>query len=138
MTEKYRGDHIGSLPRPETLFAARRGHDAGEVSDADLRETEDQVITIAVRGQEASGIDVLTEGEFRRRDFRSGFAQAVDLLTEAEQYAKLALVNLPTAGWDVHRTFGGFRDSGSAFKKQSAPGIRFYTRIKTAAVRFAW
>jgi 5-methyltetrahydropteroyltriglutamate--homocysteine methyltransferase len=78
MTEKYRGDHIGSLLRPETLLAARRGHDAGEVSDADLRETEDQAITIAVRGQEASGIGVLTDGEFRRRDFRSGFAQAVD------------------------------------------------------------
>ncbi|WP_187365995.1 hypothetical protein [Trebonia kvetii] len=38
MTEKCRGDHIGSLLRPETLLAARRGHDAGEVSDADLRE----------------------------------------------------------------------------------------------------
>jgi 5-methyltetrahydropteroyltriglutamate--homocysteine methyltransferase len=78
MTEKYRGDHIGSLLRPQTLLAARRGHDAGEVSDADLRETEDQAITIAVRGQEASGIGAATDGEFRRRDFRSGFAQAVD------------------------------------------------------------
>ena len=47
-------------------------------------------------------------------------------------------VNLPTAGWDVHHPFGGFRDSGSAFKVQGAPGIRFYTRIKTAAVRFSW
>jgi acyl-CoA reductase-like NAD-dependent aldehyde dehydrogenase len=55
-------------------------------------------------------------------------------LTEAGQVA----VNLPTAGWDVHHPFGGFRESGSAFKEQGAPGLRFYTRIKTAAVRFTW
>ena len=47
-------------------------------------------------------------------------------------------VNLPTAGWDVHHPFGGFRESGSAFKEQGRPGLRFYTRIKTSAVRFAW
>ena len=47
-------------------------------------------------------------------------------------------MNLPTSGWDVHHPFGGFRDSGSAFKEQGAPGLRFYTRLKTAAVRYAW
>jgi len=47
-------------------------------------------------------------------------------------------VNLPTSGWDVHHPFGGFRDSGSAFKEQGAAGLRFSIRIKTAAVRFAW
>jgi 5-methyltetrahydropteroyltriglutamate--homocysteine methyltransferase len=77
-TGKFRADHIGSLLRPGVLLDARRGHDAGAVTDAGLRETEDQAITIAVRGQEASGIGVVTDGEFRRRDFRSGFAQAVD------------------------------------------------------------
>ena len=47
-------------------------------------------------------------------------------------------VNLPTSGWDVHHPFAGFRESGSPFKEQGAPGLRFYTRIKTAAVRYAW
>jgi alpha-ketoglutaric semialdehyde dehydrogenase len=55
-------------------------------------------------------------------------------LAEAGQVA----VNLTTAGWDVHHPFGGFRESGSAFKEQGSPGIRFYTRIKTAATRFVW
>jgi aldehyde dehydrogenase (NAD+) len=64
-------------------------------------------------------------------------------LTAANEFIELAeagqvAVNLPTAGWDVHHPFGGFRESGSAFKEQGAPGLRFYTRIKTAAVRFAW
>jgi acyl-CoA reductase-like NAD-dependent aldehyde dehydrogenase len=64
-------------------------------------------------------------------------------LTAANQFIDLAeagqvAVNLPTAGWDVHHPFGGFRESGSPFKEQGSPGLRFYTRIKTSAVRFAW
>jgi alpha-ketoglutaric semialdehyde dehydrogenase len=39
---------------------------------------------------------------------------------------------------EIHHPFGGFHESGSAFKEQGAPGLRFYTRIKTTAVRFAW
>jgi len=47
-------------------------------------------------------------------------------------------VNLPTSGWDVHQPFGGFKDSGSPFKEQGLEGVRFYTRVKTAAIRFDW
>jgi aldehyde dehydrogenase (NAD+) len=47
-------------------------------------------------------------------------------------------VNLPTSGWDVHQPFGGFKHSGSAFKEQGLEGLRFYTRVKTAAIRFDW
>jgi aldehyde dehydrogenase (NAD+) len=63
-----------------------------------------------------------------------GQAHAFIDLAEAGQVS----VNLPTSGWDVHHPFGGFHASGSPFKEQGAPGLRFYTRIKTAAVRFAW
>jgi 5-methyltetrahydropteroyltriglutamate--homocysteine methyltransferase len=78
MTEgRFRADHIGSLLRPEALLQARRGHDAGQVSDTELQAAEDAAITAAVRLQEESGISVITDGEFRRRDFRSGFVQAV-------------------------------------------------------------
>jgi alpha-ketoglutaric semialdehyde dehydrogenase len=45
-------------------------------------------------------------------------------------------VNLPTSGWDVHQPFGGFRDSGSAFKEQGLEALRFYSRVKTSAMRF--
>ena len=47
-------------------------------------------------------------------------------------------VNLPTSGWDIHQPFGGFKDSGSPFKEQGLEGLRFYTRVKTAAIRFDW
>ena len=44
-------------------------------------------------------------------------------------------VNLSTAGWDVHLPFGGFRESGSAFKEQGQQALAFYTRTKTVAMR---
>ena len=68
--------------------------------------------------------------------FTTSLTAANTFIERAE--AGQVAVNLPTAGWDVHHPFGGFRESGSAFKEQGAPGLRFYTRIKTAAVRFAW
>jgi aldehyde dehydrogenase (NAD+) len=46
-------------------------------------------------------------------------------------------VNLPTSGWDVHHPFGGFLDSGSPFKEQGLEALRFYTRVKTVAVKSA-
>jgi aldehyde dehydrogenase (NAD+) len=68
--------------------------------------------------------------------FTTSLRRAHEFIDRAE--AGQVSVNLPTSGWDVHHPFGGFRDSGSPFKEQGAPGLRFYTRIKTAAVRFAW
>ncbi|MDR7188404.1 acyl-CoA reductase-like NAD-dependent aldehyde dehydrogenase [Microbacterium sp. BE35] len=44
-------------------------------------------------------------------------------------------VNQPTSGWDIHQAFGGFKESGSPFKEQGHEALRFYTRVKTAAVR---
>jgi alpha-ketoglutaric semialdehyde dehydrogenase len=91
---------------------------------------------------EASGFD---EAMQLANDTRYGLAAAVfttslasaHAFTEQAQAGQVA-VNLPTAGWDVHHPFEGFRESGSPFKEQGAPGIRFYTRIKTAATRFSW
>lgn len=63
-------------------------------------------------------------------------------LEHANRFADMAdagqvAVNLPTSGWDVHLPFGGFRESGSAFKEQGLDGLRFYTRTKTVAMRYA-
>jgi alpha-ketoglutaric semialdehyde dehydrogenase len=68
--------------------------------------------------------------------FTTDLTSGARFLEEAE--AGQVAVNLPTAGWDVHHPFGGFRESGSPFKEQGAPGLRFYTRIKTTAVRYQW
>jgi aldehyde dehydrogenase (NAD+) len=75
-------------------------------------------------------------------DTRYGLSSAVftDSLEATYEFADRmdtgqVAVNLPTAGWDVHLPFGGFRESGSAFKEQGAQGLEFYTRVKTVAMR---
>jgi alpha-ketoglutaric semialdehyde dehydrogenase len=102
----------------------------------------DEVFGPVVAACEARGFDEAVE---LANDSRYGLSAAVftNSLRWASEFVERAeagqvAVNLPTSGWDVHHPFGGFRDSGSPFKEQGAPGLRFYTRLKTAAVRFAW
>lgn len=64
--------------------------------------------------------------------FTSSLGAAHRFIDEAD--AGQVSVNLPTSGWDVHQPFGGFKNSGSAFKEQGIEGLRFYARTKTAAV----
>lgn len=47
-----------------------------------------------------------------------------------------APASLPTSGWDVHKAFGGFGDSGSAFSEQGLEGRQFYTGVKAVAIHY--
>ena len=88
---------------------------------------------LAVR--EVEGFD---EAVAAANDSRYGSAAVFTTsLRQAHRFVDLAdvgqvAVNLPTSGWDVHMPFGGFRESGSAFKEQGLDALRFYTRTKTA------
>ncbi len=68
-----RADHIGSLIRPPRLKQAREAHERGEISDADLRAAQDEAIRDVVALQEAAGLPVLTDGEFRRSTYSDSF-----------------------------------------------------------------
>ena len=88
-------------------------------------------------------VDGFDEAVTATNDSRYGLSAAVFTrsLESAHRFADLAdtgqvAVNLPTSGWDVHMPFGGFRESGSAFKEQGVDALRFYTRTKTVAIRY--
>ncbi len=76
--KKIRTDVIGSLPRPPALKEARAKFDEGKLSGAEFRALEDQAVNEAVQMQEAIGLDVLTDGEFRRLNFQDSFGMSVD------------------------------------------------------------
>lgn len=89
-------------------------------------------------------VDGFDEAVAAANDSRYGLSAAIFTrsLEAAHRFADLAdtgqvAVNLPTSGWDVHMPFGGFRESGSAFKEQGVDALRFYTRTKTVAIHFA-
>ncbi|HTT24683.1 MAG TPA: cobalamin-independent methionine synthase II family protein [Candidatus Sulfotelmatobacter sp.] len=73
MPSGYRADHVGSLLRPPALLQARQSSTDGE----QLRKIEDEFILEAIRRQNDIGLDILTDGELRRRNFMSDFVDAV-------------------------------------------------------------
>lgn len=91
-----RAEHVGSLLRPpelraafETLGAHRPGlsmrqEDLTDDQRAELRDAEDTAITEAVRRQLECGLDVVTDGEFRRTLFVNSFYDAIDGLAPAD------------------------------------------------------
>jgi 5-methyltetrahydropteroyltriglutamate--homocysteine methyltransferase len=81
VTFKFRGDQVGSLLRPPALLDARRRAEAKEISPEELREAENEAIAAAVKMQKEAGVDVFTDGEFRRADFRAGIVDAFDGIT---------------------------------------------------------
>ena len=72
MGETFRTDQVGSLLRPQELLDARASYGEGKITLEQLRETEDKAILKALEMQRKIGIDILVDGEFRRRAFYSG------------------------------------------------------------------
>lgn len=69
----FRADHIGSLLRPQELIDARVRFEAGEIDAEEMRELEDLAIRDVVHLQEDAGLEVITDGEYRRNTYFSHF-----------------------------------------------------------------
>ncbi|NQV59856.1 MAG: 5-methyltetrahydropteroyltriglutamate--homocysteine S-methyltransferase [Alphaproteobacteria bacterium] len=65
----FRAEHVGSLLRPKELTAAFRQHAAGEIDDAAFARIQDAAIREIVALQQAAGLGVVTDGEFRRGSY---------------------------------------------------------------------
>jgi 5-methyltetrahydropteroyltriglutamate--homocysteine methyltransferase len=77
-TPPFRADHVGSLLRPAALKEARAKREKGEIADAQLKEVEDREIERAIRKQEAIGLKLATDGEFRRSWWQFDFYKGLD------------------------------------------------------------
>ncbi|MFB3108925.1 MAG: methionine synthase [Candidatus Binatia bacterium] len=74
---KIRTDIVGSLLRPAHLKQVRTRYDLGEIDADELRGVENDAIRQAVKMQEGVGLDVVTDGEFRRLNFQDSFGTSV-------------------------------------------------------------
>jgi 5-methyltetrahydropteroyltriglutamate--homocysteine methyltransferase len=74
----YRADHVGSFLRPPDLLDARTAHADGRIGDAELRSTEDRAILTILELQRQVGLDVYSDGEYRRGMWITGLPAAVD------------------------------------------------------------
>jgi len=75
---KFRADHVGSLLRPPELLQARTDFAEGGIDRERLRAIEDESVLKALEVQREAGVDVFTEGEYRRTGWSTGVREAVE------------------------------------------------------------
>ncbi len=77
----FRAEHVGSLPRPDRLLAARERFAKGEIPREELRRIELECIGEAVALQERVGIGAVTDGEYPKTGWREFLFEKCDGFT---------------------------------------------------------
>jgi 5-methyltetrahydropteroyltriglutamate--homocysteine methyltransferase len=77
----FRAEQVGSLLRPGPVIEARTRFKKGEISAQDLRAVEDEAIIDEIKMVESLGMNVVTDGEFRREYFHLDFLEKLDGVT---------------------------------------------------------
>lgn len=97
----YHADHVGSLLRPPELLAARLQWKAGALAKDALRKLEDDAIRDAVRLQEELGLNIITDGEFRRENWWIDFIRQIDgiKISEPDQGAEFKTSHQEGSGY---------------------------------------
>jgi 5-methyltetrahydropteroyltriglutamate--homocysteine methyltransferase len=80
----FRADHVGSLLRPAALLRAREAHEAGKLTQEELRQGEDDAIREVVRLQEEIGLEGVTDGEYRRGSWHMDFLYQLGGVTKVQ------------------------------------------------------
>ncbi|WP_199104135.1 5-methyltetrahydropteroyltriglutamate--homocysteine S-methyltransferase [Aquitalea sp. ASV11] len=69
---------IGSFPQTASIRSARAAFKRGELSASEYQQAMQQDIALAIRRQEALGLDVLVHGEAERNDMVEYFGEQLD------------------------------------------------------------
>jgi 5-methyltetrahydropteroyltriglutamate--homocysteine methyltransferase len=77
-TPPYRADHVGSILRSAPVKEARAKHAKGEITPAQLKEVEDREIQKIIKKQEEIGLQLATDGEYRRSFWHFDFFSMLD------------------------------------------------------------
>src|SRR5882724_340694 len=124
---------VGSLPRPVWLAdpQQQRVYTSHRLEGEALREAQDDAVMLALRDQELAGLDIVTDGEQRRRHYIWGFCEGltgidfeklVKLETRGNRYGVLV---------DAARVVGPIRRPRSVFLE----ALRFLKTHTTKPVK---
>ena len=135
MAIRFRADNIGSLLRPEELLDARVALREGRMTEQEARGIEDRSILKALEMQKAAGVQVFTDGEYRRDIFTADITKAMDGLVPGKPVVKFEWRgkgkdlaeeskegNLQYIVGGKLRKKGRFTPNEAPFLKQHAPG----------------
>src|SRR5215813_14803692 len=69
---------VGSLPRPTWLVPPGQMYVDWKLEEHMRKEAQDDAVLLALADQEEAGIDIITDGEQRRRHYIWGFCEGVE------------------------------------------------------------
>jgi 5-methyltetrahydropteroyltriglutamate--homocysteine methyltransferase len=135
MATPFRADNIGSLLRPPELLEARAALREGRMDEKQVREIEDRSILKALEMERAAGVQIYTDGEYRRDIFTADITKAMDGLVPGKPVVKFEWRgkgkelaeqskegNLQYIVGGKLRKKGRFTPNEAPFLKQHAPG----------------
>ena len=68
---------VGSLPRPTWLVSPNQMYVSWKLEDEKLCEGQDDAVLLALHEQESAGLNIVTDGEQRRRHYIWGFVEGL-------------------------------------------------------------
>jgi 5-methyltetrahydropteroyltriglutamate--homocysteine methyltransferase len=104
MAQVYHSDVIGSLLRPNYLSQARAAHESGQLAAPDFKRIEDRAVDQVIAMQEGVGLDVVTDGEFRRFSFLDQIIGELEGVIERDG-AAVHFRNATNPGFDWHAPY---------------------------------
>jgi len=100
----FRADHVGSLLRPAALKAARERRAKGLITATALQEVEDRAIEDIIKKQEGTGLQSISDGEFRRSWWHLDFLWGLDGVERHVMDAGIAFAAVTTRNEGVRVT----------------------------------
>ena len=97
----FRAEHIGSLLRPRELKDAFGARSRGQLDDAKFSGIVERCIVDAIRLQEDAGLESITDGEFRRVAWSTGFISALDGLSARQSLFEFHDASGASQRWDT-------------------------------------
>lgn len=104
MPYTHHSDVIGSLLRPKFLTRARDAYASGQLTAPEFKRIEDRAVDQAIAMQEGTGLDVITDGEYRRFSFLDQIIGELEGVTEREG-APVHFRNATNPGFDWHAPY---------------------------------
>ena len=97
---------VGSLPKPSWLAEPNALRAPWRLSGQELRDAQDDAVRLAVLEQEEAGLDVVTDGEIRRRHYIGGFLAGLTGIDLERTARKQTRGGRYTESMDVPRIIG--------------------------------
>jgi 5-methyltetrahydropteroyltriglutamate--homocysteine methyltransferase len=128
---------IGSLGKPSWWFAAWELHASGRFGPVDLQEMLDDAVDIVLLDQQRAGIDIVTDGEHRRKDgYVDGYYELLGGLQalpsnrfvgpwgydQQTRYRAIGPIQLPAGGLGLAEDFRSLRARTDKPIKVTLPG----------------